>query len=251
MFRRIPDLYLLVDVAIRTVARNLDIQKSMAEHLRELRNFEIVIVCDDSGSMATPVDDQRRTRWDELCRIVKMIIPIGVMFDRTGVDIYFLNRPAILNVKDPTKVDDAFREPPSGFTPLVPVLETIFTSNLATRGRDKNLLVLIATDGAPTDDDGNENIADLERTMRETRQADTTYVSFLLCTDDENCVNYMRRMEVDMENIDVTDDYITERNRIRECQRNNNFRFSHGDYVVKALVGAIDPTIGRLDNLIP
>lgn len=239
-----------MDAAIRKIARDLDIKRSMAEYLRQLRNFEIVIVCDDSGSMLTPVDSQQRTRWDELCRIVKMIIPIGVMLDPTGVDIHFLNRPAHFNVKDPKMVDDAFREPPSGFTPLVPVLETIFQSKLADRGRDKKLLVLIATDGAPTDTDGDENIADFERTMRETRKVDTTFVSFLLCTDDETCVDYMREWDGAMENIDVTDDYITERNRIRECQRNNNFPFSHGDYIVKALVGAIDPKIGRLNNFL-
>lgn len=121
----------------------------MAERLRKLRDFEIVIVCDDSGSMRTPVDGTQRTRWDELCSIVKIVLRVGVIFDSNGVDIYFLNRESYCNVQKPNTVDEAFEAPPSGFTPLVRILKDIFTSKLADRGRDKNLLVFIATDGLP------------------------------------------------------------------------------------------------------
>lgn len=220
----------------------------MAERLRQLLGFEIVIVCDDSGSMITPVDGTQRTRWDELCEIVKKIIRIGVKFDSNGLDIYFLNRLPYKNVKDPTTVDKAFQEPPYGFTPLVPVLQEIFTSKLADRGRDKKLLVLVATDGVPTDNDGNEVTEELQHLMKEIRRADTTYVSFLLCTDDENCIEYMRDWDKRMTNFDFTDDYRTEKARIQECQKNKKLRFSYGDYVVKALIGAIDPEINALNE---
>ena len=88
--------------------------------------------------MLTPVDGTQRTRWDELCDIVKIVLKISVMFDSNGVDIYFLNRGSFRNVKDPHAVDQFFQTPPSGFTPLVPVLNDIFTSKLADPGRDKN-----------------------------------------------------------------------------------------------------------------
>jgi hypothetical protein len=55
----------------------------------------------------------------------------------------------------------------------------------------KKLLVFVATDGVPTDEDGNENVQELERTMREKRRIETTYVSFLLCTDDPTCDDYL------------------------------------------------------------
>ncbi len=235
-----------MDTAIREISYELDLQKSMAERLRILRDFEIVIVCDDSGSMLTKVDGTQRTRWDELCEIVKMVLKIGVMFDSNGVDIHFLNRGSFMNVKDPHTVDKFFQTSPSGFTPLVPVLEDIFTSNLAYRGRDKKLLVLVATDGMPTDDDGNTNIHELERTMRYTRQKDTTHVSFLLCTDDPSCVDYLNEWDRTMDNVDVTDDFQTERAKVLQYAKKSNQRFSRGDYVVKALIGAIDPEIDAL-----
>jgi len=215
-----------------------NIQPEMVDHLPILRDFEIVIVCDDSGSMKTPVDGTERTRWDELRSIVKIVLDIGVIFDSNGVDIYFLNRRKFLKVKDPKVVDQAFETPPSGYTPLVSVLKNIFQSELARRGRDKKLLVFIATDGEPTDDEGNPTVDELKHLMQETRQPETTYVSFLLCTDDPACVNYLNEWDKAMAHLDVTDDINTETKKIRRyCGA--DYPFSHGDYVVKALVGAI------------
>ncbi|CAF3733998.1 unnamed protein product [Rotaria sp. Silwood1] len=219
----------------------------MAQRLRKLRDFEIVIVCDNSSSMMTTVDDTQRTRWDELCTIVKIVLDIGVIFDANGVDIYFINGRSFLNVKDPRIVDQAFAAGPSGYTPLVPVLDKIFQSPLSHRGRDKKLLVFVATDGVPTDEDGNENVHELERIMWDTRQAETTYVAFFLCTDDPDCVSYLTKWDQTMKNMDVTDDYYTARDKIRRFH-GRNYPFSRGDYVVKALVGAIDPEIDALSE---
>jgi hypothetical protein len=198
--------------------------------------------------MLTKVDGTQRTRWDELCEIVKMVLKIGVIFDGNGVDIYFLNRDSFLKVKDSHIVDQVFQTPPCGYTPLVPVLHEIFTSNLAKHGRDKKLLVFVATDGMPTDEDGNTNIDELEYVMRHIRQVETTYVSFLLCTDDPSCVNYLSKWYRTMANVDLTDDFHTERERVLRCSKKPDQRFSRGDYVVKALVGAIDPEIHVFDE---
>lgn len=236
-----------MDAALNEVCLELEIQKKMAERLRKLQDYEIVIVCDDSSSMMTKIDGTDRTRWDELCSIVKTVLKIGVIFDTNGVDIYFLNRESFLKVKDPKVVDQAFKTPPSGYAPMVSVLKQIFESSLARRGRDKKLLVLVATDGEPTDDDGNPDIPELERTMREVRRIDTTYVSFLLCTDEPACVEYLSEWDRTMENVDITDDFYTERKIIRQY-RGTDYHFSYGDYIVKALVGAIDSEIDALNE---
>ena len=233
--------------ALDAVARKYEIKKSMAERLLILREFEIVIVCDDSGSMMTTVDGTQRTRWDELCSIVKIVLEIGVIFDTNGVDIYFINGRAFRNVKDPKTVDQVFSTRPCGYTPLAPALEEIFCSTLAHRGRDKKLLVFVATDGVPTDSDGNENVPELERVMTQVRKIETTYVAFLLCTDDPNCVSYLTKWDQTMDNVDVTDDFHTERSNVWKYQ-GKNYPFSFGDYVVKALIGAVDPVIDALNE---
>ena len=227
---------------ISGVARKYAIRKALAERLRTLRNFEIVIVCDDSGSMITTVDAAQRTRWDELRSIVKIILEIGVIFDTNGVDIYFINGRTFHNVKNPETVDQAFATRPSGYTPLASTLDKVFQSPLSRPGRDKKLLVFVATDGVPTDNDGNENVPELEYIMRQKRQTDTTYVAFLLCTDDPSCMSYLTNWGQTMGNVDVTYDFYTERSRIRKYQ-GNDYTFSFGDYVVKALIGAVDPAV--------
>jgi len=130
----------------------------------------------------------------------------------------------------------------------VPTLQEIFESNLATEvHRDKKLLVFVATDGLPTNDDGETNLEELVDVMNVTRRIDRTYVSFLLCTDDPVVVKVFNNWDRTMVNVDVTDDYHTEREKIRRVGRLNR-PFSRGDYVVKALLGAIDPTIDNWND---
>ncbi|CAF1363572.1 unnamed protein product [Adineta ricciae] len=212
-----------------------------------LINYKITVVCDDSGSMRTPVDHTGKTRWDGLREIVKVILEITVIFDSNGVDIHFLNRPPILRVTDPTVIDEQFSIPPRGYTPLVPVLTRIFSSPEAQRGRDKKVLVFIATDGTPTDARGNVNIDKLDEVMTRVRNAETTHVMFLICTDDPACVAYLVDFDERMANVDVTDDFFTEREKVWK-KNGPNYPFSKGDYIAKTLLGAIDPEIDAIND---
>ena len=239
-----------VERSLGLIARKYEIKPSMAARLKALRNYEIVIVCDDSGSMSTGIEGPERTRWDRLRNIVQLVLEIGVIFDSNGVDIYFLNQDPILNVKDPAQVIDIFSNGPSGYTPLAATLQEVFQLSPSRRGHDKQLLVFIATDGAPTDENGNEEIAPLEHIMREVRRAETTFVSFLICTDDREKVGYLNLWDQTMVNVDVTDDFINERERVRRY-RGDSYPFSMGDYVVKALIGAIDPQINAINEPSP
>ncbi|CAF1363631.1 unnamed protein product [Adineta ricciae] len=237
------------DVALRHIADKYEIREQFSQKLPLLEHYKIIIVCDDSGSMKTPVDRTNKTRWDELREIVKIILEIGVIFDSNGVDIHFLNRPPILRVTDPTVIDEQFSIPPRGYTPLVPVLTRIFSSPEAQRGKDKKVLVFVATDGTPTDAKGNVNIDKLEEVMIQVRIAETTHVMFLVCTDDPACVEYLVECDERMTNVDVTDDFFTERERV---WRKNGpaYPFSKGDYIAKALLGAIDPEVDAIDDML-
>lgn len=46
---------------------------------------------------------------------------------------------------------------------------------------------------------------------------------------------------------DVVDDYRSERNEIKKA-RGHGFSFTFGDYVVKSLIGSIDPELDNLDE---
>lgn len=106
-----------MDDCIVKVCLEFEIRVTIGKYLQLLYNFEIVAVCDDSGSMNSLVDGTQCTRWNELCKIIKIITKIAALFDSNGVDIYFLNRDPILNVKDAAVIDQKFQIPPSGYTP--------------------------------------------------------------------------------------------------------------------------------------
>ncbi|CAF5038671.1 unnamed protein product, partial [Rotaria sp. Silwood1] len=232
---------------LRTIAARYDINDTLAQRLNILQQFEIVVLCDDSGSMNTPVDGTIRTRWDELLSIVQIVIEIATVFDSNGVDLHFLNRSSILNVTDSRQVAESFSQRPDGLTPLTPALRRIFQSAAIKARSDKRLLVFVATDGEPTDPNGNVDIQGLENLMRNERQANTTYVTFLSCTDDVSSVAYLSQWDRTMINVDVVDDYKTEREKVRRIQ-GYNYPFSFGDYVAKALIGAVDRKMDQLDE---
>jgi hypothetical protein len=50
-----------------------------------------------------------------------------------------------------------------------------------------------------------------------------------------------------LDNLDVVDDYRSERKEVKAAQ-GSSFPFSFGDYVVKSLIGSIDPVLDNLDE---
>ena len=66
--------------------------------------------------------------------------------DSNGIDIYFLNRPPVLNVTDARLISQEFNKPPQGLTPITPALRKILATKRSV-SYEKKLIVLIATDG--------------------------------------------------------------------------------------------------------
>ncbi|CAF4244470.1 unnamed protein product, partial [Rotaria sp. Silwood2] len=219
-----------------------NINTILADRLELLKDFDIVVVCADSASMNTRLDDMKYSRWDELRLIVEVIIEIGSIFNSSGIDVYFLNRPPLLNVSDLGYIDQAFTFEPHGYTPLVSVLRKIFNSYNDERDNDKRILVLVATDGEPSNSEGDSDVATLKYVMQQERESDRIHVTFLACTDNESNVIYLDEWDNIMTNVNVTDDYRTERDFVHR-NHGSHYPFSFGDYIAKALLNAIDPKI--------
>ena len=77
------------------------IRKASVERLHLLGDFEIAILCDDSGSMNERIDGIGKTRWEERKEVVEIILEIRTMFDGNGADVYFIGRPILLDITDP------------------------------------------------------------------------------------------------------------------------------------------------------
>ncbi|CAF1261577.1 unnamed protein product [Adineta ricciae] len=206
--------------------------------LRALKDYEIIVIGDDSGSMNTTVDNTNVTRWDELRNLLKIIIEFGTIFDPSGVDVFFLNRPQCTGITDPRGIDRLFIDPPSGFTPLAKKSKEVIEFARANIDETKKVLLFIATDGLPTDDKGYPDLNEFTRVIRNEIDHEIIHIMFLLCTDEQESVDYLTAFRTTVPNVHVCDDYETERRRVRHLYGRNS-QFTRTDYYIHALVSAI------------
>ncbi|CAF2831432.1 unnamed protein product [Rotaria sp. Silwood2] len=137
------------------------------------------------------------------------------------------------------QVEQLFNNSPSGYTPLTRTLREALRLPAARRGYDKKLLVFIATDGEPSGDNGNPDLPEFKRVMSQERSSDTTHVMFLICTDESTTVDYLMEWDRTMNNVDVTDTFEKERQKIR-LHHSGHQPFSKANWIVKILIGTID-----------
>ena len=249
-----PDFTDLRLQKLQALAMRHEIRPDWVVKLRQLENFSIVMICDDSGSMNTVVRQpsvrtmnpygRNPTRWDELMGTASLILDVASTLSNEGIDLYFLNRPPIFKCTGAEQIQSAFAySPPSGYTPLVPSVQQVF-QNKRDQILERKLLLIIATDGQPTDMQGNVQIANFIQTLKNKHK--NVYVSILACTDDDASVAYLNDVDRDVPNVDVSDDYSSEKKEVLRAQ-GSNFHFTYGDYVVKALLGSVDPYFDQLD----
>lgn len=163
----------------------------------------------------------RSTRWDELKQIVSITVDIASVLDPDGIDIYFLNRPPMLRVKNSSELLPAFTNPPNGLTPITRVLLQILDAK-KTAIQERKLLIIIATDGQPTDEFGTTNITALEHVLKRQRKpVDRILVTFCACTDDDQAVGYLNEWDKKIPFVDVCDDYRSERDEILKVRRSS------------------------------
>ena len=229
---------------LRALASQYEIRLDWVSRLRQLESFSIAILADDSGSMATACASgsgggaardpygRQPTRWSELQNTVSLLVQVASALSSEGVDIYFLNRPPLLGVTDAAQVGVAFASPPQGFTPLTRNFWHIVQAKQAVLA-EKKLLLLIATDGQPTDDAGTVRIPEFLQALQ--AKPANMYVQIMACTDDESAVAYLNAADSGIPRVDVTDDYASERAEILRAQ-GPSAAFSFGDYVTKSLL---------------
>jgi hypothetical protein len=218
--------------------------------LKQLETFEIIIVIDDSGSMNTRagsvnVNNPNQTRWEEAKKTSSIIIDIASIMDNNGVNIHFLNRSPLIGISSSEQLDLSFSIKPQGYTPIVPILKNIY-KNPIKKGKS-NRLVILLTDGQPTSNTGQINIQEFKSCLLNDRLP-SDYLNIVACTDDDNVMSYLNNWDDTIPRLDVIDDYGSEYNEVIRAQ-GKNFPFSYGDYVVKSMLGSVDPYFDHLDEV--
>ncbi|KAJ3381987.1 hypothetical protein HDU84_004711 [Entophlyctis sp. JEL0112] len=249
------------------------------ENISRLGHFRVVYILDDSSSMCAVADQDdivpkrstqyyryRMTRWEELKISVKVIMDAHNAAC-LATDVYFLNRASAFGVTDYSDLlsRGSFATGPMGSTQMIPKLEEVF-NDYRNSGDQRPLIVHIFTDGEP-----NEGFQGLGQWLRTRPMIDQTFISLVLCSDDEGLESQYRPMEYlvpgrmgwmgaesGIKNVDVSEDYRGEKRDVRRARTSNLplviagfrrpfIRFSFGDYIVKVLLGIVDPAIHMID----
>ena len=245
----------------RNIMMKYEISVEYSNLLQKLRDFKIVFIFDDSGSMSSTLNESplneinknsmlKATRWDELQYFANISIEIANFFNNEssqGTDVYFLNKPPVKNV---TNVDQFMYHlkqlKPNGYTPLNKIFNLALNENMNAI-KERKLLIIILTDGEPSDDYGRTDIKSFKNSLLARNPMNKIFVNIITCTDDEESVAYLNRWDVQIPHLDVIDDYNSERKEVRR-KNGSKYRFSYGDYVVKSMVGSVDPKLDRSDE---
>mmetsp|Transcript_35634 Transcript_35634/g.65302 ORF Transcript_35634/g.65302 Transcript_35634/m.65302 type:complete len:285 (-) Transcript_35634:96-950(-) len=237
---------------LQAILEKFEVSIADAQDLVALEDYKIVMVCDDSGSMqrsAVPASMRRLgeaqlTRWQELQSTASLIVDIACCFDKEGVDTYFLNRKKIPKVTGP---DDkrfvfAFRDPPQGSTPLTRVVNEAVNECAG----ERPVLMIVLTDGEP--DGGARPFIRMVRDVV-SKSSTSAKVKFqiMACTPEEDEVEWLNRLDYELKEVDVTDDYHTEKRQVIKAGKRPVF--TRGDWCMKAMLGPISTKFDSWDEM--
>ncbi|CAK9104811.1 Ankyrin-2 [Durusdinium trenchii] len=223
---------------LQQILTRFEVSIAEANDLVILEDYEVVCILDDSGSMnlASQPATQRslfaesKTRWQELQESVTLLVELANCFDKTGVDLFFLNRGLIDGVKTPKdeRLAAAFRRSAAGGTPLTQSLRIVAEHCEG----ERPILLMIFTDGEP-----NGGVRQFEKELKRLvtkKSSDKTFkVQIMACTSDQDAVGYLNEIDEKFGKVDVTDDYYSEMQEVVMKARKRP-QFTRGDWLMKA-----------------
>eukprot|EP00891_Asterochloris_glomerata_P001236 jgi/Astpho2/1236/Aster-07086 len=160
-------------VDFSALAQRWNMPRELAYDLAALALYDIVIYCDDSGSM---IFEENGERINDLRLILGRVSEVATMFDDDGIVIRFMNSNVQGNgIRDSAAAAQLLQQVNfNGLTPLgtnliskaSQVLSPIVHSCLQSRSLDKPILVICITDGEPT----GEPVNTILNSIRQTQQ---------------------------------------------------------------------------------
>jgi len=215
-----------------------------------LNQYDIIMVLDDSTSMNATTDVG--TRWSELRTMAMAIIELGALLDDDGIDVMFLNKGLRRGVKSVNDVNDMLSMRPSGTTPLSKRVREAM--NLPRQNPAKPVILLIFTDGVP--DTGYryghpdyDSVTIFRQVLEKERDPARIFVGIHKCSDKDDETGYLNVMDKELINLDVIDDYETEKREVL-AKQGYNFPYTPGDNIARLLLGPVYPKYDNMDEKI-
>jgi hypothetical protein len=241
-------LYYPISNETKKLVNKYNVSCFYAQHLHKLREFKVVLILDDSTSMKQKLTTSGQTKWDEL-RFTSQIIVEILLSLKVECDIVFLNRTGIKNIQRISDLRSRFSIPPKGDTPLTDCFNMILRKNHVELVGSRKLLTIIFTDGCPTSNNLAETFAidEFKRVLKQRTPMNRIFVSIVACTNDASSLEYLNKWDTKIKNLDVIDDYESEKREILAQHKKLN-EFSFGDYIAKILLGSFTKSIDNLDE---
>ncbi|AYV76841.1 MAG: hypothetical protein Barrevirus1_63 [Barrevirus sp.] len=220
---------------------------------RVLATCEIVLLCDDSGSMSSlisePGSTKKSTRWAELKKLAAALIEISTCVNEKGLDLYFLNRPKQVSVNSMAGLSALFLKDPAGNTGITSKLTQIYNDkkDLLAKEKGKQLLIIVISDGEPTDNYGGSPRRNLFNEINRLTSMGNIHISFAECTDNEEDMAYLDDWDNRLKNFDNNDDYRSELRRVKTIN-GQSFKFDYTDYVIKIMLATFIKSYFNLDQ---
>jgi hypothetical protein len=226
----------------------------MAVDLAVLGLYDIVIFGDDSKSMIIKEQNEDYfSRWNILKEVVKTIGFWSSLMDADGVEVRFINSNVEgKQISNASKIDEIFDlVSPSGGTPLgeqlhEKIFKKIISRPIQSQEIERPVLVLILTDGIPSNPLAvKQTIVDCRKFCASTKYGENAVAfSFAQIGSDRNATEYLGQLDTDSQVghiIDCTSEFSIEK---QECGTG----FTEAVWIVKLMIGAIDPAYDSADE---
>lgn len=247
------------EAEFQKIMRENEVQPYFSSRIRSvLSGSKKVLVIDNSSSMNFGLDETPLVkqgggvvrRIDELAHFVRLALPILALDSVDGVDVWFLNHfdgragPVLIENVHAFDQIALHLKKGCGCTPLVETLSAVLARYQPLLS-EEGVHIIVSTDGAPDQGivQGGQMIFNI---LFQRPSPKKSVVNFFVCTDDDTEVAYLETVDKKCPNVDVVDDYRTEKAQVLAKKRVKNF--SMGDYVVKAIIGGARADIDQLDE---
>ena len=257
--------------AFDAIVGDMDIEPTVRQEVREmLCGSKKVMVIDNSSSMRQSVKSDEThlkklpryagtyenkivRRWDELIEFIKIALPILALDSDQGVDFWFLNEPyqdgrkKWLGVQNWDEIKDVFAQNPRDSTPLVETLEDMqkYYSRNGTL-KERGLHCIVTTDGEPNGKNGLTGAKRFAKFVADRPEKEKFIMNIQICTDNDDEVEYLEKVDTDIPRVDVNDDFHTEQEAVLKAGRIRTFGYD--TYVLKCIIGAASLKLDQLDE---
>jgi len=230
----------------------------MAIDLAILSLYDITLLLDDSGSMATMEDGS--SRFSVLTEVCKIISFFSVLMDDDGISCRFLNAKIGTegdNLKSFENIQRLMSNVyPDGTTPIGKTIQTkifdnMISENLTSRNLKKPMLLITITDGIPDSKSGVvSTIKNCKAKCKASIYGENAIAfSFVQIGTDKSATKYLDELDCHREIgniIDCTSCYEIES---QQCLSKYNVELTPGSYLIKLLLGPIDPNYDMIDEV--